>query len=132
MNPYADIIHLPRPKSSRAKMTPGNRAAQFAPFAALTGYDDAIRETGRLTQSRRELDENEKELLDAQLRFLADHIRENREITVTYFEPDPRKEGGAYQHHTGMIGKIDPYLGAVCFEDGTVVLIEEISGISIA
>ena len=132
MNPYADIIHLSRPVSRRAKMTPLNRAAQFAPFAALTGYDAAIRETGRLTRNRGELDENEKAILNSQLRFLADRAGENTEITVTYFEPDERKDGGDYVTHTGIFRKIDPYLRAVCFTDGTVIGIEEIFAITLA
>lgn len=130
MNAYEDIIYLSRPVSRRAKMTALNRAAQFAPFAALTGYDAAIRETGRQTQSRRELDENEKELVNGYLRFLAAHSGENPKITVTYFEADERKEGGCYREHTGLFRKIDPYLGTLCFEDGIAVLIEEIYGIS--
>ena len=130
MNAYEDIIHLSRPVSRRAKMTALNRAAQFAPFAALTVYDAAIRETGRLTQRRRELDENEKERVNGYLRFLAAHSKENLKITVTYFEADERKEGGSYRAHTGLFRKIDPYLGTLCFEDGTAVLIEEIYGIS--
>ena len=127
---YEDIIHLSRPKSRRAKMTPANRAAQFAPFAALTGYEASIRETGRLTQPRVELTEGEKAELNRRLCFLLAHLHEQPEITVTYFLPDARKEGGSYPRYTGRLKKIDPYRGCVCFADGKTIPTEEIIGIN--
>lgn len=128
-NPYEDIIHLSRPESRRAKMTLLNRAAQFAPFAALTGHDAVIRETGRLTQNRKTLDENEKARLNQILCILASRVKEKPEITVTYFQPDDRKSGGAYLTFTGALQKIDPYETCLCFTDGTQIGIEEIIAI---
>ena len=123
---YDDIMHLSRPQSRRAKMTLQNRAAQFAPFAALTGYDAAIRETGRLTDQRRELDENEKARINGQLQFLAAHVGSRPWIAVTYFSPDERKTGGAYVTFTGALEKIDPYRACLSFEDGTQIFIGDI------
>lgn len=131
MNSYEDIIHLERPPSRRAKMSALNRAAQFAPFAALTGYDATVRETGRLTEKRVELDENEKAILNGKLRFLAEHLGEKPAIRVIFFQPDRRKEGGAYLTLTGRFRKIDPYSASLCFEDGTAIPIEDIYGLTI-
>lgn len=92
--PYEDILHRSRPISEKhPPMDRAKRAAQFMPFAALTGYEDSIREAARLTGARIELDEGEKEKLDAKLAFLL-QITGERKIRVTYFEPDPLKEGG--------------------------------------
>ena len=88
-------------------MDRANRAAQFMPFAALTGYEDSIREAARLTGARIELDEGEKEKLDAKLAFLL-QITGERKIRVTYFEPDPLKEGGSYVTVEGVFRKLDP------------------------
>ena len=104
---YDDIIDLPHPTSPRhPRMSLTDRAAQFSPFSALVGYEDAIAESGRLTQSERITEENEKELLDRKLRYL--HDRPGEEISVTYFRPDDRKAGGAYEEIRGKVLKIDP------------------------
>ena len=95
--PYEDIINLPHHElTTRQRMPRINRAASFAPFAALTGYDDAVRETARLTSERIELDEGTKEVLNDKLRIALDKADEQPEISITYFLPDTRKSGGAY------------------------------------
>ena len=101
-NPYNDIIHLSRPQSSRhLPMSMRDRAAHFSPFAALTGYDAAIEETGRITDSFIELDENRKSVLNEKLQLILKHIKEQPEVTLTYFQPDNRKTGGAGNKRTG-------------------------------
>lgn len=127
MGKYDDIINLPHHTSSkRPRMSMIDRAAQFSPFAALTGYDAAIKETARLTDRRIELDEYSKAALDERLRMIHDHIKENPEITITYFQPDERKAGGAYLSVIGSIKKIDNYERSVIMQDGQKIPIEEI------
>ena len=93
---YSDIIDLPHHVSTKhPHMSPEDRAAQFSPFAALTGYDDAIRETGRLTERRVELDDEELARLDEKFHILQEHLEEQPVVRFTYFKPDMRKEGGA-------------------------------------
>lgn len=106
--PYEDILHLAHHVSpTRAKMSMIERAAQFAPFAALTGYDAAIKETARLTGSRVELDECEKAELDRKFQLLQLHCGAFPDVTVTYFVADPHKEGGRYCVAEGTVKKID-------------------------
>ena len=108
-NPYADIIHLPHHKAkNRPHMSMYDRAAQFSPFAALTGFDGVIAETGRLTDRKIELSENEKVLLDQKLTLIDDVIHDNHhpEITLVYFVPDYLKEGGEYKKYTGKVRHI--------------------------
>lgn len=127
MGNYDDIINLPHHVSTtHPQMSLIDRAAQFAPFAALVGYDAAVKETARLTNKRIELDEYEKEALNERLRFVADWMEERPEITITYFQPDDKKDGGAYMTVTGCVKKIDDYQGIVCLTDGTKIPIEEI------
>lgn len=117
-NPYADIIHLPHHKAStRPHMSMYDRAAQFSPFAALTGFDGVIAETGRLTDRKIELSESEKILLDQKLTLIDDVIQDKHqpEITVIYFVPDYLKEGGEYEEYTGQVRKIDPIERTVVF-----------------
>ncbi len=105
---YDDIMNLPYPiPSARPRMSMEDRAAQFSPFAALTGYEDAIEETGRQTSERRELSEEEKEDLDRKQKFLTERIGEEPEVSVTYFVPDERKAGGAYVTERGRLKKAD-------------------------
>ena len=125
MTEYDDIIDLPRPKSAHEPMLMSDRAAQFSPFAALTGYEDAIDEAARLTDARVELAESAVEELERRLNDLAAHISERPEITIAYFVPDARKEGGAYQTHTGALKRIDEVERELVFEDGTRVGIDE-------
>ena len=107
-------------------MTILNRAAQFAPFAALTGYNDAISETARLTDEKINLDENHKEMLDEKLQMISEHINEHPEVTVTYFSADEKKAGGTYLTNTGWIKKIDSYEQAIVMQNGFRVLIKDI------
>ena len=118
--PYDDIIHLPHPTSRKHPRMPQTaRAAQFAPFSALTGYEDAVRETARLTDRRIELDEYEKAALDEQLQIIQEHLDEQLEITFTYFVPDEKKSGGAYVDVTGIVKKVDIIRHEVVLMDGT-------------
>lgn len=119
---YDDIIDLPHPISKKHPRMPLlDRAAQFAPFAALTGHDSAIKETARLTEEEIELDENSRELLDIRLQYLQERLSERPEVTVTFFQPDARKSGGAYVTVTGVVKKVDAYARRLVFEDGREV-----------
>lgn len=127
---YDDIIHLPHPISkTHPQMTITNRAAQFSPFAALTGYEDALEETGRLTDVRAVLEEDAKEILDEKLRMIQEEIKNHPEVTITFFVPDGKKAGGAYTSVTGRIKKIDGYEQNVVMCSGIKVPIAEITGI---
>ena len=129
---YDDMIHLPHPTSSRhPRMSMADRAAQFSPFAALSGHEDAIRETARLTTERAELSESRKEELNEQLVWLREHPDARERVTVTYFCPDAKKAGGAYVTVTGAVKKIDEYEKTLWMEDGTVIAIEELSAVEI-
>ena len=106
---YDDIIHLPHHVSSvHPRMPMLDRAAQFSPFAALTGYESAIQETARVTDRRMELDEDAKANLDQKLRLL-EMSPEQPPVALTYFQPDGKKSGGAYITITGVIKKMDEY-----------------------
>ena len=105
---YDDIIHLPHHVSTKhPQMALSDRAAQFSPFAALTGHEDSIRETARRTEAFLELDEDKKEQLDEKMHVLQEYFSEKPEIMVTYFVPDEKKAGGAYVTHRGRIRKIE-------------------------
>jgi hypothetical protein len=106
-----------------------DRAAQFSPFAALTGYDSAIKETARLTDKRLELDEYGKYALNDKLQIIADHIKEHPEIAITYFRPDTKKNGGVYVTATGTAKKIDEYERIVVMTDGTAIPMDDIISI---
>lgn len=124
---YDDIINLPRHVSAaRPHMTAIDRAAQFSPFAALTGYDAAIEETARLTDMRMELDESMKGSLRDRLQIIADRIKEHPEIAITYFQPDTRKNGGAYVAAAGSVKRIDEFERVVVLSDDTAIPIDEI------
>ena len=120
-NPYEDIIHLPHHQSSnRPHMSLYDRAAQFSPFAALTGFDGVIVETSRLTDQKIELSEYERALLDQKLSHIDDELRKGNhpEITVIYFVPDPLKAGGAYNEYTGHVRNIDAFERYIVFLAG--------------
>lgn len=125
--PYEDIINLPHHElTTRQRMPRINRAASFAPFAALTGYDDAVRETARLTSERIELDEGTKEILNNKLRIALDKAGEQPEISITYFLPDTRKSGGAYVTVKAVIKRIDEYERLVILTDKSTIPIDDI------
>lgn len=127
---YSDILHLPHHVSpDRKRMAAADRAAQFSPFAALTGYDDAIQEAGRLTDQRTELDESAKAALDLLLSGLQRQSARHPRITVTYFTEDEKKSGGAYIRAEGIFRKCDPYTRCLIFTDGRTVPIEDITDI---
>lgn len=130
-DPYEDILLLPHPVSKKhAPMPAGDRAAQFAPFAALTGYDAAVQETARLTQERLELDESERAALDDELAQLAKRLPEQPQIAVTYFLPDERKQGGAYVTATGALKKIIEHEHVLVLASGERIPMEEIIAIA--
>ena len=119
---YDDILRLPHHVSaSRKPMSMTARAAQFAPFAALSGYDAEVQEAGRLTDQPIELDEYEKETLNARLQLLAQHLQEKWTVSAVYFQPDERKEGGAYVTRTGTVKKILLSERRLLLTDGTVI-----------
>ena len=124
---YEDIISLQPPQPvGRVPMPLQDRAAQFAPFAALTGFDGVITETGRLTDDPAELTEGEIAMLDGVLRRLSDRLEEKPQAVVEYFLPDGRKKGGAYVRAAGVVKKIDLYYRELCMEDGTRIPIDRI------
>ena len=109
-NPYEDILTLPHHKAAnRPQMSVHDRAAQFAPFAALTGFDGVIAETGRMTEKKTELSDSEKLLLDQKLTLIDDAIQSGYSplVTAIYFVPDTKKDGGSYQEYTGKVRQVD-------------------------
>ena len=124
---YKDILHLPHPTSERHPRMPlSGRAAQFAPFAALVGYDDAINETVRLTDKRSELSDERKAELDVKQSLLTDMIGEQPRVTVTYFEADKKKSGGTYRVYTGNLKRIDEFEKFFLFTDGTRISLRDV------
>lgn len=124
---YDDIINLPHHISNKhPQMALEARAAQFAPFAALTGYDDAVKETARLTNERIELDDEAKNILDNKIQMIKEQIKTRSTATFTYFIPDLKKDGGKYVNVTGIVRKIDEYRQVIVLEDKTEIPINEI------
>ena len=124
---YDDMLELPHPDSAvHPRMDPLKRAAQFAPFSALTGYEDAVAEAGRLTDRRIELDENSREMLDEKLQMIQEQEGECPRVEITYFVPDQKKEGGAYVTLSGRIKRIDPYQRQIVMTEGMVIPADEI------
>ena len=124
---YADIFNMPHHVSTkRPQMSRIDRAAQFAPFAALTGHDEAIKETARLTDERIELDESTLAILNDKIQIILDNLDIEPEVTVSYFKPDNKKSGGAYIDHTGVVKKIDDFEKIVIFTDKVIIPIEDI------
>lgn len=127
MNQYEDIINLPHHVSTtRPQMPMSDRAAQFSPFAALTGYDAAIKETGRLTDTKIELDDEELHNLNLKFQFLVEHLEDEPEVAVTYFKADERKAGGAYLESTGIVKKLDDFERLITMQDGTKIPMDDI------
>ena len=130
--PYDDIIRLPHYVSQNHPQMPlRDRAAQFAPFAALTGCEAAVGETARLTAERRELDPQEAEELNRLLAALIDHLPDRPEATIEYFVPDDRKSGGAYVTVTGRVRHVSVPERTLVMEDGTVILIDDIAALNV-
>lgn len=128
---YEDILGHPRPVSTKhPKMSRIDRAAQFAPFAALTGHREAVRETARLTDARIVLDENQRALLDEKWNRLQRH-REGQAVAVTYFQADESKEGGTYVTKRGVVKKTDTFARCFVMEDGTEILFDDVTDVEI-
>ena len=132
MNEYEDILHLPHPVSgTQPQMSMHDRAAQFSPFAALSGYEEAVAEEARLTDEKILLDEYEKQRIDEKLQKIRDDLQERGKeekprISVTYFLPDQRKAGGAYVTVTGQVKKMDTYKQQLLLTDGSAIPFQEI------
>lgn len=124
---YDNIINLPHHvSSSRPHMSSLDRAAQFSPFAALTGYDATVKETARLTDERIELDESTKAALNERLLMIQEQFDDQPQVSITYFQPDNRKAGGAYIVATGCVKKLDEYERRVVMMDGKKIPIDDI------
>lgn len=133
-NPYADIIDLPHPEpQNHPRMPQENRAAQFAPFAALSGYGDAVNETARLTDERMELNEDAKDALNDAMRRIQHCLGTGEHPTaeITYFIPDERKAGGRYETISGIIRKVNTDIGYVILNNGFKIRINDVFEINI-
>ena len=129
---YDDIIRLPHPDSPKhPRMSLYDRAAQFSPFAALTGHSAVIAETGRLTDQRMELDEYEMARVDAELQRLQELLPSRHTVSITYFVPDERKNGGSYQTVTGEVNRIDAVNGVIQMTDRQCIPIADVFRIEI-
>ena len=128
---YDSIINLEHYKSKKhPPMSLYARSAQFAPFAALTGYEEAVAETAREVENKIELDEELKEILDSKIQILSEQIKKKPEVVFTYFVSDLTKDGGAYINITGIVKKIDSYTQTIILEDKTEIQIPDIIDIS--
>lgn len=127
---YDDIINLPNPTSrNHPRMSLYARAAQFSPFAALTGHEAAIRETARRTDEKEILSDEVIAGLNEKLRVIAENIGSEQTVTITWFVPDERKSGGAYTTHSGVVKKINEYEHTIIMTDNTIIPIGQISEI---
>lgn len=130
MDKYKDIINLPHKQSTkRPRMPLLDRATQFAPFAALTGYDDAINETGRLTDEKIELSEENLNELNTKYQILVDKLDDEKIVSFTYFVPDGTKSGGAYITKQGIVKKVDDYERLITLYDSTKIPMDDILAI---
>lgn len=124
---YDDIIDLPHHVSpNRRRMSNLERGAQFSPFAALTGYEAAVEEAARSTDGKKELTEEMKAIIDAKIQAISEHPDAEPEVTITYFKPDERKEGGAYVRVTGAVKEIDRIGKTIVLTDHTEIPMEQI------
>ena len=131
MNKYKDIINLPHHVSkTRKAMSLYNRAAQFAPFAALTGYDDAIKETARLTEERIELSDELKNMLNQKIKLIIENIKLQPEVVITYFVHDNKKSGGVYKTISGNVKRIDEVEKCIIFTNKLKIFFSDIISIS--
>ena len=127
MRDYSDIINMPHHVSkNRPQMSMHDRAAQFAPFAALTGYDDAVKETARLTDRKTELLDEQVAILNEKILLLIEKIKDNPEISIIHFVPDQKKEGGTYKTIHGIVKKIDEFNKLIIMNDGKRINMESI------
>ena len=127
MGKYDDIIHLPHPTSERhPRMSRQDRAAQFSPFAALTGLGAALQESARLTERRMIPDEYEQAELDKKLQYLRENLSQQPAAAITHFVPDARKEGGSYRRTKGRVKKLLEFEKQLVLTDGTTLAIEDI------
>lgn len=124
---YDDIINLPHHVSkTHPHMSLADRAAQFSPFAALTGYEEAIKEAGRIVDEKIELSEEEKEEINRQLNYLNEHKKDNIQITITYFLKDMKKNGGSYRQITSNLKRLDEIEKTILLADNTILRIDDI------
>ena len=130
MENYNDIINLKRPVSKHPKMSLYQRSAQFAPFAALSGYEGQVKETARLTDKKIELDEEVKVMLDMKIQVIQEMLSNNPELEITYFISDSKKEGGRYDTIIDSIKKIDNYKQQFIMKNGLIIDIKEIININ--
>ncbi len=129
---YDDLLHLPHHQSeTHPQMPRAERAAQFSPFAALSGYEEAIAEAARRTEERTQPDENALEELNYLLMQAEKQIAAHPEVTVTYFQPDERKAGGCYLTHIGHVERIDRNKERLCLTDGTEIPLKELLALSL-
>ncbi len=131
-DPYADIRYLPHHESkTHPRMPRANRAAQFMPFSALSGYEEAVQETARQTEQFRELDEDSRRRLDETLQVIQQNLGEHLEVqvTITCFVPDKYKDGGSYQEYSGFVKRVDAYRRRVLLLDGTALPVDHITDI---
>lgn len=127
---YDDMLDMPHHQSgTRKHMSMEQRAAQFSPFAALTGYDEAIQESSRMTMPEIELSEEEQEVLNHRLSLLSMHVKENPEVTVTWFQEDPYKEGGSYRQKTVQVRNVDTIAGCLVLSDRSTIAFSDILGL---
>ena len=130
---YDDIINLSHNVSpTRPQMSMIDRAAQFSPFAALIGYEDAILETGRLTDARIEMTEDELDALNSKYQLLMDTIGTEIEVSITYFKPDDRKAGGAYLTERDVVKKVDTYNRRILMRNGTCIPMDDVFDIDLS
>ena len=128
--PYEDIVNLPRHISKvHPQATMADRAARFSPFAAISGYEDMVKEAARVTEERIDITDATKELLNEKLNMIVEFLDEEPEVTITYFEPDKKKDGGAYISITGTVKRIDEYERIVLMSDDKKIRIDEIYAI---
>lgn len=128
--PYEDIINLPHYVSKKhPQPTMNDRAARFAPFAAITGYEDMVIEEARTTEEYKELDEQALAILDEKLQMLQEFLDEKPFVAITYFEPDMKKSGGAYLSATGSVSRIDEYERHIVLINGKKIKVEYIYNI---
>ncbi len=130
--PYKDILYLEHHTSlNHPRMSLINRAGQFSPFAALTGYDDKVKETARYTDSEIYLDEEKEEIIRNKLNIIEENIKNNMEITITYFVKDKRKSGGEFKTISGIVKKIDTFKNEIIFTDKNKISLDNIIDICI-